>query len=405
MTEREHVRWRDWVTVFACLVCQIGMGVGGYIFPVFLKPVVAELNWSRTTYASANPIMSTLVAAAGPVVGWASDRVGPRPVLAIGSVGMGCALVAAGAMQSTTQWYLIAALVGISVACLGDLPTGAAVAARFRNNRGLALSLVYIGSNIGGALVPLVGTALAEGASWRVAFRTIGMTLTLVLLPFALLVDRPRVEDAPHEETGTDDGGPAWFVLRRLDFWLLFWVLFAFYFYRLGVNVHLVAFLSDLGYSEAEAAGSFSLTVGLGIAGKLLAGSVADRIGVRPAVIGNFIVIAFASTLLLVPHVPGAIVAFLVVHGASTAAEDVVVPLLIGQRFGSQNLARVYGWLLLALIPGGSFGPLLAGRIFDATGSYAYVFAIFFVCNVLAVVALALVARSKTGVSVVEVSG
>jgi hypothetical protein len=56
-TERND--FRDWFVVIACLVCQIGMGVGGYLFPVFLKPVSDDLGWSRTVYAVANPIMST----------------------------------------------------------------------------------------------------------------------------------------------------------------------------------------------------------------------------------------------------------------------------------------------------------------------------------------------------------
>ena len=75
---------RDWVLVLACLGCQIGMGAGGYIFPVFLKPVTDDLGWSRTAYALANPIMSTSVALVGPLAGWLADRRGPRPVLVAG---------------------------------------------------------------------------------------------------------------------------------------------------------------------------------------------------------------------------------------------------------------------------------------------------------------------------------
>ena len=56
---------------------------------------------------------------------------------------------------------------------------------------------------------------------------------------------------------------------------------------------------------------------------------------------------------------------------------------------------KVYGLLLLALVPGGILGPLVAGWFFDATGSYAVVFTAFFVCNVSAVVALAAVRAAK----------
>jgi len=364
------------------------MGAGGYIFPVFLKPVTDELGWSRTQYALANPIMSTTVALAGPLVGWVSDRRGPRLVLALGSLLMSSALVGASRMQSPGDLYLVALAVGVAVACLGDLPTGAAVTARFRSRRGLALGAVYIGSNIGGALVPLAGTLLAHGASWRTAFAGIGAALLLVL-PLALSVPRPppAVADAADADTGL-----GWRQLvRERDFWLLFWVLFAFYLYRLGLNTHLVAYLSDLGYSSLEAAGSFSLTLALGIGGKLLTGALADRIGARAAVLGNFSLIAIASLLLLTPSTGGAMPAFLVLHGFATAAEDVVIPLVVAQRFGAAHLGRVYGLLLLALVPGGTIGPVVAGRVFDATGSYAPVFAAFVVTNLTAVAALALV--------------
>lgn len=378
---------RDWWIAVACLMCQIGMGVGGYVFPVFLKPVTAELGWSRAAYASANTIMSTVVAIAGSLVGWLAVRIGPRYILCTGAVLMGGGLIAAGMMQSLLQWYAIAVVIGVAIACLGDLPTGAAIAGRFDQQRGLALGLVYIGSSIGGALIPLVATILASTSSWRDALRFVGIGLAIMVLPFAASV--PPV--AVSEERAS--AKPMASAVRQLDFWLLFWVVFAFYFYRLGVNVHLVAYLSDLGYSEEQAATGFSLTLALGIAGKLLAGGLADRIGAKIAAVGNFVLMALASSLLLVPAVPGAIPIFLIMHGATTAAEDVVVPLIVGQRFGMENLSRVYGLLLLALIPGGTLGPLFAGRIFDVSGSYAGVFSTFVVCNVLAVVALTIVTR------------
>jgi MFS family permease len=388
MTAAAQSRSRgDWLVVLSCLVCQTGMGVGGYIFPVFLKPVVTELGWSRAAYAWANPVMSTVVALMGPAVGWASDRVGPRPVLVLGTLTMSGALFAAGFMNHSWSFYVIAVFIGVGVSCLGDLPTGRVVAERFQDHRGLALGMVYIGSNIGGAVVPLLATALAAVDSWRYAFHAIGGGLWILLLPFAWSIRQPR-SALPAPGAADDDVGLPRRAIRQRDFWLLFWVLFAFYLYRLGINVHLVAYLSDLGYSDTAAAGGFSLTLALGIAGKLLAGAVADRVGAKVAVVGNFTLIALASSLLLLPAMSGTVLLFLIIHGFSTAAEDVVIPLIIGQRFGIQNLARIYGILLLALVPGGLLGPVLAGYVFDLTGQYTAVFSLFAVCNVLAVAAL-----------------
>ena len=375
----ERASWHDWLVVVACLVCQIGMGVGGYLFPVFLKPVADDLGWSRTVYAAAHPIMSTCVALVGPLVGWLSERRGPRIVLVAGSLLMSCALYSASLMQDVWQFYLVAAGIGVAVACLGDLPTATAITSRFSARRGLALGVVYIGSNIGGALGVAVGGALLAAGTWRGAFSEMGATLWILLVPFALLVTLPRraaaspedeasaaglrvatdvtAPDAPGPDIDIDDDVAG--AVRQRDFWLLAWVLLAFYLYRLGVNTHLVAFLSDLGYQRGEAALGFGLTIAAGIAGKLGAGSLADRFGARPAAVGNFIVIAVASGLLLAPDMPLAIPLFLVLHGVATAAEDVVIPLVVGKRFGARHLARIYGVLLLALVPGGILGPLL----------------------------------------------
>lgn len=395
---REAASWRDWSIVLACLVCQTGMGVGGYVLPVFLKPVTADLGWSRADFALANPIMSTAVALVGPLVGYLSDRRGARPVLVAGSLGMSAALLGAGRMDRPVELYAVALALGLAVACLGDLPTGAAIAGRFRQRRGVALALVYIGSNIGGASVALVATLLAAGSSWRHAFTLVGAVLWVLLLPAALSLPRtsPRRPGSTRaEQAEPGEGLTLAGVMRQRDFWLLFWALLVFYFYRLGINVHLVAHLSDLGYSSLEAAGGLSLTLALGIAGKLLAGALADRLGTRVAVIGNFSLIALASALLLTPHLAGATPAFLVLHGFATAAEDVVVPLVIGQRFSARSLGRIYGVLLLTLIPGGAIGPILAGRLFDTTGSYAPVFAIFLAGNLTAVAALAAVRTNR----------
>lgn len=405
---------RDWVVVAACLVCQVGMGVGGYLFPVFLKPVAEDMGWSRTVYATANPIMSTCVALVAPVVGWMSDRRGPRLVLVAGALLMSGALLGASSMQSVAQFYAVAVVIGVAVACLGDLPTASAIAGRFDARRGLALGIVYVGSNLGGALGVVAGAALAAEGSWRTALAAIGGGLALLLLPAAVLVAPPRrtrgapgglpssaeapagagAEVATAVRLGGDDDLAA--ALRRRDFWLLFWVLLTFYLYRLGVNTHLVAFLSDLGYAHGQAALGFGLTIGVGIAGKLCAGSLADRFGPRSAAIGNFVLLTLGSALLLMPETPLAIPLFLLLHGVSTAAEDVVIPLVVGRRFGTRHLARIYGLLLfLSLLPGGNLGPLVAAWTFDSSGSYAVVFTAFFMLNLSAVVALAAVRAER----------
>jgi hypothetical protein len=65
--------------------------------------------------------------------------------------------------------------------------------------------------------------------------------------------------------------------------------------------------------------------------------------------------------------------AFVLLFGFSYAARDIVTPLIIVHCFGARNLARIYGLLMLTILPG-SAGGIFAGWVYDATGSYAPAF-------------------------------
>ena len=108
----------------------------------------------------------------------------------------------------------------------------------------------------------------------------------IAIFPFAVLGVRER-RDVARLGADVDDDSEAGTALadalRTPAFWLLGTVLFLFYFYYLGVNNHLVAFLSDAGFSDAAAARQYSAAIAVGIAGKIGMGLVGDRIPARRA--------------------------------------------------------------------------------------------------------------------------
>jgi MFS family permease len=386
--ERPYAGW--WV-VLGCLVCQIGLGLGGYVFAVFLKPVVTELGWSRAAYSAAGGPLLLAMACASPVVGKLTERIGARAVFTLAIVLVAAALVGLSYMERVWHLYALGLLLGAAITGLGDIPAGAVVAQWFRARRGLALGVVYVGSNIGGALVPVVAAAVAAVSTWRVALRVLAAAGCILILPFALGVVRER-RDVPAATAAEDvplEGLTLAEARRTPAFWILAGVLFSFYFYYLGVNSHLVAFLTDSGFSDAAAARRFSAGVAIGIAGKLGIGVVADRIHGRTALLTTFGLLTAGSILLLgIGRAPHLLPVFLAVHGLTVAAENVVLPLAIVHCFGARHLAAIYGALMLALLPGGAGGATFAGWMFDVAGTYQPAFALFAALNVLSFVGL-----------------
>jgi len=375
----------------------MGLGLGGYVFAVFLKPVVAEMGWSRTAFAAVGGPLLFAMALASPLVGGLTERVGARTVFATAITLVAAALVGLSHMQSLWQFYLLGLLLGVAITGLGDIPAGATVSQWFGSQRGLALGLVYIGSNIGGSIVPLVATAVAARSSWREALRVLAVSGWVLIFPFALFGVRERRAGVTAIDDAADLTGMTLAEARRTPtFWLLGGVLFLFYFYYLGVNHHLVAFLSDAGFSDASAARQFSAAVAVGIAGKIGMGLVGDRLPARRAALLTFALMALGSVLLLgVGREPRLLPAFLAVHGFTVAAENVMLPLVVVECFGVRHLAQIYGALMLALLPGGLAGPTFAGWVYDRLGSYWPAFAVFAAGNLVAVAALAALRRER----------
>lgn len=388
--------------LLGCFMCQAGLGCG-YIFGALLKHIVAEFEWSRAAFSlSAAPLL--LAMGGGQVlVGQMVERAGARAVLSSAVLLLGGSLMLFSTVQNLWQFYLYTAMFGLALAGCGDVAVGAVTSRWVSSNRGLALAFVYVGSNAGGALVPILADQLAAAYSWREAVWWIGVGATAVILPFALFAVRDRPLDSPDTYTGLA-GGNATKVstssvdatggvdlpeaLRTPAFWILAWALFSFYFYYLAVNQHLVAYLGDIGYDDARAAAGLGLAVALGVGSKLAVGLLADRLPARSVLLANFALITLASLLLLGAAHPAMLLAFLLTHGVATAAENVVMPVALIDCFGQEHLARIYGALMFTLFPAGVLGSWLAGAIFDLSGSYTLAFALFATLNGLALAAL-----------------
>jgi len=395
--------WRtSAVVLLGCFVCQVGLGCG-YVFGAVLKHIVAEFEWSRTAFSVASAPVLVAMGLGAALAGQLVERVGARTVLSVSTLLLGLSLWLFSRMDSLWQFYLNSTLFGLAMAGLGDVVVGAVASRWIEGRRGLALAMVFVGSNVGGAVVPVGADAIAAAWSWRAALATTAVGAVVLVLPFALFAIREPT-GAPAVGPSTRRGLPAdghegdldlRAAMRTRSFWILAALLFSFYLYYLAVTQHLIAFLSDAGFSNARAAASLSVAVALGIVSKIAAGALADRFSPVRLLIANFTVLTAASVALLLVDAPGVLPAFLVAHGLATAAENVVFPLVVIDCFGVTHMARIFGALSVALFPGGVLGPIVAGGSLDWLGDYRFAFAAFALLNAASLVSLAGLRRER----------
>ncbi len=385
------LRGRGALVVLGCLLCQLGLGFG-YVFPALAPLIMPDLGWSRTEYTAVRIPQLLIMAGASPILGFVIVRHGARRTLLASAALIGGTFLALGRIDSLWQFYALLMVGAVALVGLGDISVGQLVTHWIVKRRGFAMGIVYAGSNLAGAfLVPIwVGIARADG--WRTTFFVMGAGALVVMVPAILLLirDRPLVWSGGELETrvvGSDADLDLRHALRTRTFWILAFALFGFFFYFVGVLDHLVLFLTDEGMETTQATYFFSTALAMGLASKVGLGVISDYIPEKTSILADHALLALSSLLLLALPSDGLVWGFVVAYGFSTAARDVVYPLIINRCFGERYMAEIYGALMLAL-PSGSLGAIFAAQVHDRLGSYTLAFTCFAILNAAILVAL-----------------
>jgi len=388
-----------WV-VFGCLICQLGLGFGYAISPL-ASDILAEFGWTRAVYASAQGPQTLPIAFTSPLVGLLVARYGGRSLLSAGAIVLALGYGLMAGMHAWWQFALAWVVVGLGVAALGDIAVGAVVAQWVTRSRGLALGIVYTGSNIGGAIATQGVAALADFSSWRVGVAALTVSAIALLLPAAVIAVRDRasapvqVEDEPEVAGEFDLDVSA--ALRTRSFWIIAAGLLGFWVYLYAILQHFVLALEDAGMERETAAGYWSSVVFMGLFSKIGFGWIADHVSAKTGLLLDFGLLALSSLVLLGIHGsgPAMLWGFVLVFGFSFAARDVVTPLIIAHCFGSRNLAQIYGMLMITIVAG-PLGGTLAGWVHDRTGAYQAAFVALAAMNVAMFALLFLVRDERT---------
>jgi MFS family permease len=169
-----------------------------------------------------------------------------------------------------------------------------------------------------------------------------------------------------------------------------FWLIAAFNFCAVAVGtalvVHLVPYLIGLGFSPRRAATVFSMMLAFQLPGKPVLGWVADRIGIRLTMTIDVALIAVACILLIGARHALALGLFVGLYGFTFGAPVPLVPMLLADAVGLKRFGSLTGLLSIPSVIGSAAGPIVAGAIFDRTGSYLWAIELFIVMLALAAV-------------------
>lgn len=381
--------WR--VLAGCCIVALFGVtALYGSTFGLMMRPMQAELGWSRGDIAFALTLMTLAAPAIMPLVGWLIDNVPLRPLILWGVVLQSASLAGYGLMRGSVWVFyglclaLIVTATGASMLTLAKL-----LQAWFDKAFGRALGVLFALITVGAVIHPQIVRLVIEHASWREAFFVMGaMSLVFGGAAALLIVREPpglRAAAAPGVPAATPEAAPAAapeapgtmraFLSDRIWWLLALWnMLFAF---AVGaIMLHLAPMMQDRGLSLAQAATALSI-VGLGgFVGNLMAGWLVDRVSAtRLARIFVLAPLAAAVMLYVGSGVAVALTAA-VLLGVFSGGDHSLSVFLARRYFAAESFGRASATQQMATACGSGVSPWLAGVIHDRTGSYDVALAI-----------------------------
>ncbi|MBV1918071.1 MAG: MFS transporter [Sphingomonadaceae bacterium] len=376
-----RLEWRlHWPLLLAA---TIGISFGSLptmTLGLFMEPLQDEFGWSRTTISLGLTIYAGITAPLSPFAGAIVDKFGSRTIAIPGLIICGI-LFAAFSLQNGTLEVWIAAWVIYSLGSLSirSVVWNPPVSSVFILNRGVAIAILLSGMSLASAGAPLLAHTLIEGLGWRGAYIGIGLgwagVALLLVIPF-FHAEKPAKKSSPasggRSVTRTVPGGltgkealrnPA--ILRIALAGLLVTTLAS------GYGMHMIPIYTSLGLERGEAAG-LALLIGIAaVSSKLVSGSIADRVNSSFLPFTALSLPAAGYGLLLAAggSIPMLMAAALVIGFGSGAGIHIII-YLTTQFGGLRNFGKIYGSVSALFGLSAGIGPVTAGAIFDATGSY-----------------------------------
>ncbi|MGH7389443.1 MAG: MFS transporter [Candidatus Rokuibacteriota bacterium] len=366
-----------WVVVGAgALITCVGMGAL-FSMGIFLKPIEESMGWSRTGISTIALINWIAMGLGSLVWGALSDRYGARVVVLGGGALLGLGLVLSS--QVTALWQLYVTFGGAVGFAVGAFyaPLTATATRWFVAKRGLAVALVSAGIGFGVLTISPLVRWLASAADWRFAMVVLGDLAWLVILPAALFVREPGPAEtpAPASAAGRPDrdfSGAE--VVRSPRFWALALTHFACCAAHSGPIFHMVTHAIDQGLAAMVAATVLSVSGLASIGGRVATGLLADRFGAKRTLIVGLGVQAAMIFLYLFAQSASAFYGLALVFGIAYGGVMPLYALLVRESFGEKVMGTAYGGVFLISTLGMGLGSFAGGWLYDALGSYGWLF-------------------------------
>jgi len=379
---------RGWLVTFSGMGLNLALGVL-YSWSVFGKQLSDAVDkggfgWTKTQAALPYTIAIAVFAAMMVPAGRLQDKFGPRIVATAGAILTGLGLVVAGFTTSANMLPVIVGfgiLAGTGIGLGYASATPAAVKWFPPAKKGLISGIVVSGFGLASVYIAPLSRYLLGKYGVNSSFVILGIAFAIATVIICQFIKNPATPAVSLNAKAANSNYKVdytWREMMKTRTFYLLWIEFACgALAGLMIIGHLAKIVSVQSNNLIQIGFLFvALLAIFNAGGRLIAGVMSDYIGRMRTILIVFIAQAIIMILFSRFSTIAAFIVGSAVVGFSYGACLSVFPSTCADHWGTKNLGLNYGILFTAWGVGGVFGPILAGRVADATGGYNLAYSI-----------------------------
>jgi MFS family permease len=307
-----------------------------------------------------------------PFAGAMADKIGAGRVIFAGALLVALGTFITPLMTSTAG--LILAIGVLSAGGAGMAGPAVLMAATTRlippGRQGFATGVVNAGGSFGQFVMAPVAAALIAGVGWVGAMQIMGLVV-LVCLPAAFLLKGNSLQAAPAGQAVAGTGEAIRTAFRHPSYLMLAGGFFVCGFHVAFLATHLPGVIAVCGLPTQWAGWSLAMIGLFNIVGSVAMGWAVGRWRMK-----SLLSLVYAArgiavlVFLFAPKTGPVVLLFAAVMGMTFLSTVPPTAGLVAKFFGHANMATLFGIVLVTHQVGGFLGAWLGGKVFEATGSY-----------------------------------
>ena len=366
-----------WIVVATlCVTETVSWGIVYYGFPVFLQAMERDLAVSRVAVTGALSLALAISALAALPVGRWIDRHGARALMTAGSCLAFVLVLGWSRVHSVGQLYAVWTAMGVAMAMILYQPAFAAVVQWFPRNRERALLTITLAAGFASTIFMPLEAWLLAWIGWRASLTVLAIFLGAVTIPaHALILRAPdglghAADAAGHVSTDATLG----VALRHGVFWILAVAFALGNFTTTSVNIHMIPYLGQHGYSIRFAASIVGWIGGMQVPGRLLFVPITAWLGAAWVTGSLFFAEAAAMALLAAGALGAGLVPMILLYGAAAGMLTLAQATVVADIWGRRHYGSIAGAMAIPANLARALGPVGAALLYASLGGYVRLF-------------------------------